>query len=419
MQARGVALAGAGTAQVASDGWLVPSRVWWVSFVSACGAVFEGRLGAVAIAVCFLAWVPVLLSDPRRRAAWLGSYVLPWLLPGVAACSCLWSDEPALSARLSTELVLYTALGLIAARAQPACSFVSSLTCALLLGVVASALFGGHAVIGTTGEVAMIGVFGSKNNFASFVCLSLLGCAAMLGDPVQPRRLRALALFGLVLGPAMLVRAHSLGAFFTAAGSLGAVGFVLLLARLAPRRRGVLVALLAVFLVAAAGFIALAASQGEDLSSLLIALGKDPGLTGRTFLWSRAREYMAARPLLGVGYQAFWVQGHVEAEGLWRYAQIDSRSGFHFHNTFYETAVELGWLGLVALLGFLALAAAAVLCGSLRRPDGARAFFAGLFLFFACRFTVEVDFLGPFSLGSFLLPAAWAYYRPTPRGRRR
>ena len=160
--------------------------------------------------------------------------------------------------------------------------------------------------------------------------------------------------------------------------------------------------------------LVLALTQGFDLSSVLVAAGKDPSLTGRTFLWSRASEFIAVKPLLGLGYQAFWVQGHVEAEALWRYAQIETRAGFHFHNLYYETAVELGNLGAFILAVFLVGSSVRALYAGLTRPGPVTAFLCALVVFFAMRVGVELDFLDPFSTGSFLLPTIWLYAdRPT------
>ncbi len=78
-------------------------------------------------------------------------------------------------------------------------------------------------------------------------------------------------------------------------------------------------------------------------------LGKDSTLTGRTYLWQQGIEAAKASPLVGVGYQAYWVQGFSEAERLWEEFYIGSRAGFHFHNTFIEAVVETGLIGLILL----------------------------------------------------------------------
>ncbi len=382
---------------------------WWLSLASLCGFVLQNRFGTAAMVVCLGSWALHAAAYPADALAGLRRHALPWLLPLWALASTVWSDEPALSFKLGLELVVFTGVALMTAHAQTPRRFIAAFLCALLVGVIGSALFGGRAMIGTTGENALIGLFGSKNNFAAFICLMLLAATAALFDRAQPKPIRALAAFGLAIGPVLLMRALSLGALLAGGSALLALGGVLVLSWL-PRRQRALVVVLGLVLSALLGGVMMLALAGhENLSQLLVAAGKDPSLTGRTYLWQRAAQYIADRPMFGLGYQAFWVQGHVEAEGLWRYAQIDTRAGFHFHNLYYETAVELGMVGVVLLALTLVLWLAAVVVWLLRRPDPCSGFFAGLMVFYAMRVSVELDFLGPFSSGSFLLPLGWAY----------
>ncbi len=393
--------------------------VWWLSFVSLTGFVLETRYGTLAMAICIGSWAAYVAAWPGRCLVWLESYRLPWLLPLFAMLSTVWSIEPAISLKLGTEFLVFTTVAVVSARAQDPRSLISSLMCALLVGVVLSAVTRTTAPVGTTGEIALIGVFGSKNNLANFVCLSMISSVSVLTDRKQPRLLRLLALLGLALDPIMLVKAHSLGALLAGGGAIVTACSVAASSRVPARQRNLLVPLAAILAAGVGGFLLLALQQGFDLSSILAAAGKDTSLTGRTFLWSRARDYIGMRPLLGVGYQAFWVQGHVEAEGLWRFAQIESRAGFHFHNLYYETAVELGGAG-AAIMAFCLLAAATVsLRACLVRPDSDTAFLGALIVFYAIRVGVELDFLDPFSPGSLLLPVIWVYAGGEVPARRR
>ena len=97
----------------------------------------------------------------------------------------------------------------------------------------------------------------------------------------------------------------------------------------------------------------------RTLSAALIDFGasvfdKDPTLTGRTYLWYRAHDVIQQAPLLGRGYSAFWLQGNIDAEGLWQYAGITDRGGFNFHNTVIDLRVTLGWLGVTVCFGVVA-----------------------------------------------------------------
>ena len=405
-----------GASTIASPVRTACGPVWWLSFLSFTGFILGTRLGAVAMAVCLGAWGLYVAAWPSRCWRWIEAYRLPWLLPLFATASVLWSMEPGISFKLGTEFLAFTAISVVASRAQTLPSLISSFMCALLVGVLLSAVFRTTAAIGTTGEIALIGMFGSKNNLASFVCLSMISSICVLADGRQPLPLRILALCGLTLDPIMLVKAHSLGALLAGGGAIVVALVVILLSRMSRRRRSLVLPLAAILAVGVTGFVALALQQGFDLSTVLAAAGKDASLTGRTFLWSRARDYITVRPLLGVGYQSFWVQGHVEAEALWRFAQIRSRSGFHFHNLYYETAVELGQLGVAILgLSMLATAVASLRLG-LVRPGCDTAFLCAVVVFYAIRVGVELDFLDPFSPGSFLLPAFWVH---STRGHRR
>ena len=80
-------------------------------------------------------------------------------------------------------------------------------------------------------------------------------------------------------------------------------------------------------------------------------------LTGRTDLWKIALQEIAARPILGAGFQAVWVPGNPLAEALWQEFGIETRTGFHFHNAYLSNAVEIGVTGaaLQAALVFGAL----------------------------------------------------------------
>ena len=78
--------------------------------------------------------------------------------------------------------------------------------------------------------------------------------------------------------------------------------------------------------------------------------------------------------IVGAGYQAYWVQGFAAAEHLWLEFYIPARSGFHFHNTYIEVLVELGFVGFALLV----LVIARVLFGHLTRLLVLTAVSAGL-----------------------------------------
>jgi len=102
------------------------------------------------------------------------------------------------------------------------------------------------------------------------------------------------------------------------------------------------------FFVIAIVVVSIIQFAGLDLFGLsLAALGRDPTLTGRTDLWKELVE-MVPNPILGVGYQSFWLGSRLAK--LW---------GVHWwqpteaHNGYLEVYLELGLLGLLLLFMLL------------------------------------------------------------------
>jgi O-antigen ligase len=80
---------------------------------------------------------------------------------------------------------------------------------------------------------------------------------------------------------------------------------------------------------------------------LFTLLGKDVTLTGRTGIWSAVLDSIAKRPLLGYGYQAFWLGLEGESYRVilavsWVLAQAQ--------NGFLDVMLEMGMAGLTIVL---------------------------------------------------------------------
>ncbi len=71
-------------------------------------------------------------------------------------------------------------------------------------------------------------------------------------------------------------------------------------------------------------------------------------LTGRTELWSELFTYVAARPVLGYGYEGFWSPTHT--------AYVSLALGWvvpHAHNGYIEMLLDLGAVGLILFVAAL------------------------------------------------------------------
>jgi exopolysaccharide production protein ExoQ len=88
---------------------------------------------------------------------------------------------------------------------------------------------------------------------------------------------------------------------------------------------------------------------GLDMNgSMAEAVGKDPTLTDRTKIWSFVLS-MHTNPLVGTGYQTFWIGPRLE--WFWLYSGLGHIN--EAHNGYLEVYLELGLIGVALLVGFL------------------------------------------------------------------
>lgn len=103
-------------------------------------------------------------------------------------------------------------------------------------------------------------------------------------------------------------------------------------------------------------------------SDLLLAMGRDASLSGRTTLWDAAIAVAADNhPWLGSGYRDFWLGPSVEL--VQRYMTSWARMPAHGHNGYLDTWLELGWFGLAVLIVFLFRTIGSVLVCAVRQPQ--------------------------------------------------
>jgi exopolysaccharide production protein ExoQ len=115
-------------------------------------------------------------------------------------------------------------------------------------------------------------------------------------------------------------------------------------------------------------------------------------------------------PFFGTGLQGFWVEGNPYAEELWARFQ-PGRTGFNFHNLWFEMGVQFGYPGIAIALCILAGTSASVLRWALRSPTPTSCFFLAFVIFADVRTFVESELLSQFSLLTLLLAVARVYAR--------
>ncbi len=361
---------------------------------------YSFRFGQISILAYYALWLPLVALDYRRvlgnyaRYAWIFAFAL------FACLSVFWSQAAGTTARAGVQYLSHVVCALIAMRVADTRMLVRGGLIGTGLVLAYSLAFGVYNLDPLDGTYSFVGAFASKNQLGFYASLAVLFAFAALFLGIERGLWKLFAVGCILVALYCLQASQSATSVLTTIVIVGLCLSLRALERLAPRHRKMLFLSLSVL-----GVLAIfAAAYGGGYQMLLAAFGKDATLTGRTYLWQQGIEAAGRAPFVGIGYQAFWVQGFAEAERLWADFFIGTRSGFHFHNTFIATTVETGLIGCLLLTMVLVV----TLAGHLGRLLSAARDGEALVLFtvaalLAVRTFVEIDILNPYHVGSFLL----------------
>jgi exopolysaccharide production protein ExoQ len=365
-------------------------------FVFAYSTLF----GKVPILVYYAVWFPLVLVDYRGVLGnWLRYW---WIVPFavLALLSVFWSQATGTSARAAVQFATHLLCAVIAARTISVRTLTLGAIVGITIVVLYSLAFGSYHYDPFDGDFSFSGAFASKNLLGFFCSIGIYFAVAAIFVLRERPVWCALAALCIALAGYALIAAHSATALLTTIVALAALIGLGVITPFRPRTRKILAAF---GIVLGIGLI-MAAMAGGGFDFILALFGKNSTLTGRTYLWSQGLAAAANAPMLGVGYQAYWVQGFPDAERLWEEFYITTRTGFHFHNTYIETLVELGVVGTA----LLTIVLVGTTIGYLRRflgnrEDKAARILLGLMTMLLLRSFVEVDVINPYAVGSFLL----------------
>ncbi len=378
------------------------NAAYGVAAISVCYCVFaySTLFGKLPILVYYGLWLPLLLVDYRKAFGRFSGYAWILAFSALACLSVFWSRAAGVSARAAVQYLTHVICILIVARTMSQRTFLLGSVSGAFLVVAFALVDGSHVYDPLDGTYSLVGAFASKNQLGLFASLGVFFSFCSLWIYRDRGLMRAAAILVGVVSAYVLHASDSATSVISLAAAIAAVIGVSLLVRFAPGNR---VALLVGGIVLGCG-LAVVAIQLGAIDLVLGAFNKSTSLTGRTYLWAQGLEVSKHAPLLGIGYRAYWVQGFPGPERLWREFYIASRTGFHFHDTYIETLVELGYVGTF-LLSLVLLRA---LAGHTRRLLGGGDLRGSHLMFGICilllvRSFVEVDILQPYTIGSFLL----------------
>jgi exopolysaccharide production protein ExoQ len=259
----------------------------------------------------------------------------------VAAASVAWAEEPGLAARRVFVFLVLCLTAYALARVWSLADFMIFVIVAcgaMLMGSLALDVVH-HDFHPLASDYRLAGLTHPNSHAIEAAALVIAAVWARRLEPERRKMYAAIAFGGVVLILLTRSRTSLVGLV------IGLVAVPVLMLR---KRTAVLAAM-----AGAAALIVVAVYLPEIVQSVqhALLLGRsqetaDVGtLTGRTDLWKALLLYIDKRPLLGYGYDAFWTADHVEAVTLDQGWLVS-----HAHNSYIETALNLGWLGMGAFV---------------------------------------------------------------------
>jgi exopolysaccharide production protein ExoQ len=293
----------------------------------------------IVFGLLYLSIFLVLLTKFRRTALFLirrekwTMVLCLWVL-----ASTVWSADPGESFRRALALVGTSMAGLyIGMRYEPKQQLKMI---ALVVGLGAVASFAAGLFIpgvGLTPDGSWQGIYFLKNSLGRMMALGAI-CFALLA--ISERRHRAIKVGMVLLCCALMLLSKS----------ATAVVVTFLMFAILPFRKALYLRIRPLIgLVAAVGVIGTSVGIWaiDNADRLLQNFGRSSTLTGRIPLWQLVFKEIAARPIQGYGFSAFWNswEGERVSETVnWEVAVPNS------HNGFLEVCLGLGIIGLVIML---------------------------------------------------------------------
>ena len=261
---------------------------------------------------------------------------------GLAFLSTIWSDLPLVTLRRSMGLVGTTSLGVYLTVRYPMKEQLQLLAVtfgiAAILSLLVAILLPSYGVMSEINKGCWRGIFDQKNELGRFMTLGFICFALVIAGGGGYRPIKWIFL-SLCLGLLLLSRSKT------------SLAVLLIIVALVPFYKSLQWHInLKVSFYCIAAIIAITMLL-YNKQFILHATNRDLPLTGRLDIWEAVLNMIKKRPILGYGYNAFWLGLKGKSTDIW------SQLGWitpHAHNGFLDLWLDLGLLGiLIFTLGFL------------------------------------------------------------------
>ncbi|MDP9140314.1 MAG: O-antigen ligase family protein [Pseudomonadota bacterium] len=299
----------------------------------------------------------------RGSAAWrlvrsMNVFLLAFVL--LAAASTLWSIEPTVTMRRTVRIVTMLSVAIAFAMSAWHAQRFQNVLRPIITAVLAASLAFGIAypefAIHQDGDEILIGAWrglaNHKNGLGSIACLGII----LWFHAWLSREVRLLpALVGIGLASVCLILSRSSTALVVTAFSLLFLTMLLRSPSVLRRSMPYLILLfVGALLVYSLVLLQILPGLSVLQSPISAITGKDMTLTGRSEIWNIITAHIQMRPWLGTGYGAYWT-GAYEGAASYDFMTLLNFYPGSAHNGYLEIVNDLGTVGLLVLLGYLAL----------------------------------------------------------------
>lgn len=284
-----------------------------------------------------------------------------WAFMAIAALSVIWSIDPAVTATRLVALVSLVAVclafGVGAWDRRRFQNVLRPVVTALLALSLIVGIFDPTLVKEVGSSISLKGAWRGltlqKNEFGELATFGVIFWVhGWFAGEVRSGR----ALFGTAVAMTCLILSRSSTSWFATAFTVAFI-MILMRSRYGSRRyRAYVVGAFAVVCVTY-GIALMNVIPGLEqfvFDPVTALTGKTLTFSGRTHIWHIISENIARHPLLGSGYSAYWGAGPVPSSPSYVFVP----SGFwpsESHNGYLEILNDLGVVGLVCLLGYMAV----------------------------------------------------------------
>ena len=339
---------------------------------------------------------------------------LLFLFPAWAAVTIFWAEYPMLALRLDIQLVLSFIIFITLACVVPL-DRILEITCLFFAMALASVLLSSKTVeIYQTGEIVRVGVLGSKNNVSLVGAAALAAGAMLLFSDQKSSFGRVVALAAIATSIASIVQAKSLGTFLSVTFCAGLAFLIWNLQKLIKqdslRSLTVYVSLFAVVMLILSTILMF---NYESYVALMQAIGKDPTITGRTFIWSIGLRIIEENFWGGVGFNSFWSPRNSDAVLIWISGSREIGAAYSFHNLYINTWVELGFPGFLIVCAIVVKMLAMTVNYARNGCTAQQAAAVAFAIFLIVKSFFEVTFFSPFSINTLFFFVIWVVLNNT------